>query len=217
MDRPADLRILIHELAHEMKNPMVTIKTFAQLLGDRYQDENFRARFQDVVGNDIERMDDLLEAMIEFADFAKPRAKYMSLEDRARSAFDEIAGEWTKRQATARWHSSGFNQPIFADEAQLGYILRNVLFVIGSQAKPGSEVSIDLEGQGSVVISYLREGPRMASISHYVGASGEGPGESVLPLRMLLAKQLAERNGGVMVVDRTDDESEILRMEFPIA
>ena len=63
--RREDLSVLIHELAHELKNPMVTIKTFAQLLTDRYQDENFRARFQDVVGCDIERMDDLLELMIE--------------------------------------------------------------------------------------------------------------------------------------------------------
>ena len=53
-----DLSVLIHELAHELKNPMVTIKTFAQLLSDRYQDENFRARFQEIVGGDIERMDD---------------------------------------------------------------------------------------------------------------------------------------------------------------
>jgi signal transduction histidine kinase len=36
-----DLNVMIHELAHELKNPMVTIKTFAQLLDDRYQDENF--------------------------------------------------------------------------------------------------------------------------------------------------------------------------------
>ena len=67
-----DLSLVIHELAHELKNPMVTIKTFAQLLGDRYEDENFRARFQEIVGGDIERMDDLLEAMIEFADFSRP-------------------------------------------------------------------------------------------------------------------------------------------------
>ena len=70
-----DLNVVIHELAHELKNPMVSIKTFAQLLGDRYQDENFRTRFQEVVGSDIERMDELLEVMIEFADFAQPRKR----------------------------------------------------------------------------------------------------------------------------------------------
>ena len=79
-----DLNVVIHELAHEFKNPMVTIKTFAQLLGERYQDENFRARFQEVVGNDIERMDDLLEVLIEFADFAKPRSSKVALSEKLR-------------------------------------------------------------------------------------------------------------------------------------
>ena len=48
----ANLRLLVHELAHELKNPMVTIKTFAQLLAERYDDASFRARFQDVVDGD---------------------------------------------------------------------------------------------------------------------------------------------------------------------
>jgi hypothetical protein len=51
------LRLLVHELAHELKNPMVTIKTFAQLLAERYDDASFRTRFQDVVDSDIERME----------------------------------------------------------------------------------------------------------------------------------------------------------------
>jgi hypothetical protein len=46
---------------------------------------------------------------------------------------------------------------------------------------------------------------------------GEGTGDNVLPLRMLLAKQLVERNGGRMIIDASDGEREILRMEFPIA
>src|SRR5438094_665403 len=83
--KSVDLGIVIHELAHELKNPMVTIKTFAQLLADRYQDESFRARFQDVVGDDIERMDDLLETMIEFA--ARPLLRRFTAECR----YDEHA------------------------------------------------------------------------------------------------------------------------------
>ena len=86
----ADLSVVIHELAHEFKNPMVTIKTFAQLLEERYQDENFRSRFQDVVGSDIERMDGLLEMMLEFADFARPRLSKVVLADKLRAVLTDI-------------------------------------------------------------------------------------------------------------------------------
>ena len=215
--RTTDLKVLIHELAHEMKNPMVTIKTFAQLLGDRYQDEDFRARFRDVVGSDIERMDDLLEMMIEFADFNQPRINRVSLEERLRFAVDEVGGEYGKRQASVVWQTNGFRPPIWADEDQLDYILKNVLFAIVCQAKIGSEINISIRQDGKVDIAYVREGPRMASITQYLGSLTEAAGESILPLRILLAKQLVERNRGKIAVDSTDPEREILTLEFPIA
>jgi signal transduction histidine kinase len=215
--RATDLKVLIHELAHEMKNPMVTIKTFAQLLGDRYQDEDFRARFRDVVGSDIERMDDLLEMMIEFADFTQPRVNRISLEERLRSTVDEVGGECGKRQAVVRWQTNGFSPRIVADEDQLDYILKNVLLAVVSQAKIGSEIGISIRQDGKVDIAYIREGPRMASITQYLGSLTEAAGESILPLRILLAKQLVERNRGKIAVDSNDPEREILTLEFPIA
>ena len=212
-----DLSVLIHELAHELKNPMVTIKTFAQLLTDRYQDENFRARFQDVVGCDIERMDDLLELMIEFADFTQPRWSKVPLQEKLRSVLNEVTNECARRQAQIRWKGNGYSREIKADETQVKYVLKNVLLAVLSQAKMGSEIEINVEKQGCVTISYFREVARVASITHYFDKSSSSPSESVLPLRILLAKQLVERNGGNMTLDYSDTEKDILKMEFLIA
>jgi DNA-binding NtrC family response regulator len=211
-----DLSVLIHELAHELKNPMVTIKTFAQLLTDRYQDENFRARFQDVVGCDIERMDDLLELMIEFADFTEPRWSKVPLQEKLRSVLNEVTNECARRQAQIRWKGNGYNREIKADEIHVKYVLKNVLLAVLSQAKMASEIEINVEKQGCVTISYFREA-RVASITHYFDKSSSSPSESVLPLRILLAKQLVERNGGNMTLDYSDTEKDILKMEFLIA
>jgi DNA-binding NtrC family response regulator len=215
-DKP-ELSLLIHELAHELKNPMVTIKTFAQLLSDRYQDEDFRTRFQDVVGGDIERMDELLELMIEFAEFSQPRWSKVPLEEKLRSALEEVASERARRQAQIRWKGNGYSREIRADESQLKYVLKNVLLAVLSQAKMGSEIEIDAEKQGSIAISYFREGGRVASITQYLGTSSPQANESTLPLRILLAKQLVERNGGHMTFDYADPERETLKLEFPIA
>jgi len=211
-----DFKVLIHELAHELKNPMVTIKTFSQLLGDRYQDENFRARFQDIVGADVERMDDLLEVMIEFADFSQPRSVKISLEERVRSILNEIGSECSKRQTMIRWRGNGTSRQILADEDQLRYILKNIFLTILSEVKMGSEIEVDLRQPGFLGVSYLREGARVASISHYFSVLPTEAEESVLPLRILLAKHLVERIGGKMVIEGSDKEREILRMEFPV-
>jgi len=212
-----DLKSLIHELAHELKNPMVTIKTFSQLLRDRYQDENFRTRFQEVVGADIERMDDLLEVMIEFADFSRPRSTKISLQEHLRSSLSEIGGECSKRQTTVCWHGNGTSQQILADEDQLAYVLKNVLLSVLSQVKMGSEIEVDVTQPGLLAISYCREGARVASISHYFSVPPAGGEESVLPLRVLLAKQLLERIGGKLMIDTSENEREIFKLEFPVA
>ncbi len=212
-----ELNAVIHELAHEFKNPMVTIKTFAQLLGDRYQDENFRTRFQEVVGNDIERMDDLLEVMIEFADFAQPRLSKVALGEPLRTVLTELHGVCAKRQTRFEWKGNGATEAVQADESQLGYILKNVMLMALSEARMGSEIEIDVSTRGALVIRYLRESARVASISQYLNEVGSGMKEGILPLRVLLAKYLLERNGGRFAIDASDREKETLRMEFPIA
>jgi signal transduction histidine kinase len=216
-DRADELNTLIHELAHEFKNPMVSIKTFTQLLSDRYQDEDFRTRFQDIVGSDIERMDDLLEVMIEFAEFSQPRCTQVALREKLGSVLDELSSECIRRQVQIHWRGSGYGREILADETQVRYAFKNVVLAVLSQVKVGSEIEIDLEKQGCVLISYLCEAGRVASIARYFGTSSSPPMEPAMPLRVLLAKQLVERNGGEMTLDRSDAETETLRMEFPIA
>ena len=211
-----DLSLVIHELAHELKNPMVTIKTFAQLLGDRYEDENFRARFQEIVGGDIERMDDLLEAMIEFADFSRPKRTKISLAEKLRIAASDLHQEAVKRQCRFGWKGDGVGHEISADESQLAYILKNLLMAALSQVKMGSEIEIDTGRAGAVTLAYLREGARVASITHYLGGALGEPNTGILPLRILLAKQLIERNGGSLVINHSDPEKDLLRLEFPI-
>lgn len=214
--RSVDLNLVIHELAHEFKNPMVTIKTFAQLLGERYQDENFRSRFQEVVGGDIERMDDLLEVMIEFADFTQPRQSVIALEEKTRTVLGEISSHCSKRQTRFDWKKNGRVEQIRSDEKHLTYILKNVLLAVLAEAKMGSEIEIDMSQPGTLAITSLREGARMGSVSHYLSDSGLQPEEGLLPLRLLLAKHLLEKNGGRFIADRSDAEKDIVRMEFPI-
>jgi DNA-binding NtrC family response regulator len=215
--KAVDLSVVIHELAHELKNPMVTIKTFAQLLGERYDDESFRARFQEIVGGDIERMDELLEVMVEYADFGQPKRSNVALGEKLRDITKEVHSELVKRQARFQWKDDGAVSMIHTDEQQLGYILKNVLLAVLSQAKMGGEISLETGRDGSLIIGYLREAARMASISQYLTTPAQSqPTEGVLPLRILLAKQLVERNRGRLNIDQSDPEKDILRLEFPI-
>jgi DNA-binding NtrC family response regulator len=214
--QPVELSILIHELAHELKNPMVTIKTFAQLLSERYQDEDFRTRFEGVVSTDIERMDDLLESLVEFGDFMQPQTRSLSLEDKLRGVFTEMSGDCAKRQVQVRWQHSGAKCEVRADDAQVKFVLRNIMVAVLAQIKPGTEIEVNVEKNGSLSLTYVRELGRMAAISQYFNNSAPKSGQGILPLRILLAKHLIERNHGRILIDDSEGDKAVVTIEFPI-
>src|SRR5262249_48327833 len=98
-----ELKILIGELAHELKNPMVTVKTFSQLLGDRFDDPAFRVRFQQTVNGDIQRMDDLLESVIAFSHFGRPEKEKVLVYEQLRRVEEELLPDLIKRESALQW------------------------------------------------------------------------------------------------------------------
>jgi nitrogen-specific signal transduction histidine kinase len=207
---------LVHELAHELKNPMVTIKTFAQLLAERYDDASFRARFHDVVDGDIERMDAILKVMSEFAGFDQPRKISIALKEYLSATLTAIDGDCARRQLRVGWKGNGQGVKIMADAAQLQYALKNTMLAVLSQARTGSEIELALGEEGSLTISYHREGERTQSLANYVDDGAVPDGESLLPLRIMLAREIVERSGGRFGVNQADGDREVLTMEFPV-
>src|SRR4030042_6002899 len=55
-DRLASLGTLTAALAHEVRNPLVAIKTFTQLLPERFDDEEFRNHFLHIVSGEGDRI-----------------------------------------------------------------------------------------------------------------------------------------------------------------
>jgi PAS domain S-box-containing protein len=51
---------LVSGIAHEIKNPLVAIRTFAELLPERFLERDFREDFSKVVITEIDRIDDLV-------------------------------------------------------------------------------------------------------------------------------------------------------------
>ena len=71
-DRLSSIGTLSAGMAHEIKNPLVSIKTFTQLLPERYEDEDFRTTFSSLIGKEVTRIDTIVNQLLSFARPAKP-------------------------------------------------------------------------------------------------------------------------------------------------
>jgi len=66
------LRRLANALIHQVRNPLSTIRTFAELLPERFDDPDFRARFPQMVSDDVGRIDGLLARLEQAAALDAP-------------------------------------------------------------------------------------------------------------------------------------------------
>ena len=67
LDRATFWTELAASLSHEVRNPLVAIKTFAQLLPERFGDKEFQHEFKDLVSSEIERLNGIVDQIHNFA------------------------------------------------------------------------------------------------------------------------------------------------------
>jgi two-component system sensor histidine kinase HydH len=136
LEEEALWRKLTEGIAHEVRNPLVSVRTFAQLFPDRYQDKEFRKDFYRIVNADISRLDELINKLERYAE---PLSLELQTED-LNSIVDEVLSGFkiklAEEKITVKKNYSPAIPRIVTDGDKLAeafsYIVEN-----GIQAMPG--------------------------------------------------------------------------------
>ncbi|MCA9420048.1 MAG: GAF domain-containing protein [Nitrospira sp.] len=127
-DRLRSLETMAGGLAHEIRNPLTSIKAFVDLAPERKDDEQFLVRFSKVVKEDVFRIERLTR---EILDYAKPMEPFLKEEDlndivesclytlRIRPSHELIVVETDLAHGLPR---------VFADRQQLKQVFLNLFF-----------------------------------------------------------------------------------------
>ena len=88
VDRAAFWTDLAASMSHEIRNPLVAIKTFAQLLPERFEDPDFRKDFNEIVVQEIDRLDKIITQINNFAHPSELVMKPVDVRSSVKKAID---------------------------------------------------------------------------------------------------------------------------------
>jgi nitrogen-specific signal transduction histidine kinase len=162
-DRLASLGTLSAGMAHEIKNPLVSLKTFAQLLPERYQDSDFRDTFSNLIGHEIDRIDSLVNQLLRFARPAKPILKPLHAHEILEKALTLVGHRLYQKDIKLNRSWCADVDTIHGDADQLEQVFLNFFLNAMDAMKTHGELSVQTE---------------IRSDEQWVGALGSANGES---------------------------------------
>ncbi len=126
-DRLASLGTLTAGLAHEIRNPLVAIKTLTQLLPERVDDEEFRNHFLSIAAGEVERISHLINELLDFARPSTPKLEYEDVNSILDGMILLVSTESKKKNIQIEKQYTSNLPSIKLDKEQIKQVFLNVL------------------------------------------------------------------------------------------
>ncbi len=113
-------------LAHEIKNPLASIKTFTEYLDTKYTDPEFREKFKRIVGGEVERMNLIVQQLLEFAKPSPPKLVPVEVPRLLDDTLELLNNDLLQRKVRII-RSYAPAPPVLGDSQQLKQVFLNLL------------------------------------------------------------------------------------------
>ena len=216
-DRLAALGTLSAGLAHEIRNPRSAIKTFVQLLPRKISNPAFFDKFQTTVPRELNRINDLIESLLELARPPKLEFKMTSLSGCLSQVEDLYRDKLEAANITLEISQEESLPELWADREHLVRALSNIV-VNGLEAMPeGGNLTVTAEElAGGVVLQFTDTGVGMDEATKdkifnpFFTTKDTGTG-----LGLAMTHKIIQEHGGDIEVDSVVGKGTTFTLRFP--
>jgi PAS domain S-box-containing protein len=218
-ERLAYFEILASGIAHEIKNPLVAIKTFTQLVPRRREDDRFIEQFTRIVGREIDRMERILERL---GALSRPgrrpqypvdvRAPLTEALEVMQAAFDEKGIMMTASVADSACLVLGHH-------AELEQLFLNLVMNAHEATPPGGVVRVEVVQEAEqITVSVADTGPGIAPelaervFDPFFSTKERGSG-----LGLAICAGIAQTHGARLRALNGPDGGALFVVQFPVA
>lgn len=223
-ERLASFSALASGVAHEIKNPLVAIRTFAELLPDRFTEEDFRDDFSKVVIREIQRIDDLVARLRSLASPALHRLEPLDLREPIEDTLSLLRAQLEQKKISVHRSYDSTIPLISGDSPQLKQLFLNLFMNALDAMHTGGQLTIRLHQDSKrtsptllVDISDTGNGiiePLLSKIfDPFVTTKPEGSG-----LGLAICRRIADAHGATIRAENNPSGPGCtVTVEFPIA
>ncbi len=158
-ERLAALGTLSAGLAHEIRNPLAAVKTFVQLLPKKMSNPVFLDKFQVTVPRELNRINDLIESLLELARPPKLDFKMTSLTDCLVQATDLYRDKLAAANVALEINKEGPLPRLWADREHLLRAFSNLIMNAMEAMPNGGKLAVRAQSiKGGVLIEFADTG-----------------------------------------------------------
>jgi DNA-binding NtrC family response regulator len=209
---------LVAAIAHEMRNPLSTIRTFAELLPSQYGDPEFRARFAELVSQDTHRLEDVIEQLSELAALGSPEVSAVDLSALLEEVLAERTERVRERQLLVLKELDEHHTAAIGDARQLRFALESVIDQSIALAPEGGDVFIASRHQptglnGRPAVRVLVRFGNHDNAHSGTRVPGTSPAENALAYA--IAAAIIRAQGGTFSIDPGEGHETVLLVDIP--
>ena len=195
------------ELAHHLKNPLVTLKTFVTNAGRLGEDPEKLARFSTLAEESIGRMDATLDELMDFARLQAEEPRSIDVLGCFRAALRDVwAGLDAKKVQLEGPTDEGFRSAL--PPTHLTFAFRTLARYLEEAVEPRGTLTIEQASESSLEVRF----PEAQSQRHLREALLNS--DESFPLSLLLVRGALVQGGATFAVERTESELRLL-LGFP--
>jgi signal transduction histidine kinase len=222
-DRLASLGTLTAGLAHEIRNPLVAIKTFTQLLPERFDDSEFREHFLSVTAGEVDRIASLVTELLDFARPSQPKLNREDLNQIVEKMMLLVDTESHKKNVQIIKNFNDFLPPVVLDREQIKQVLLNVLLNAVDATPEDGTIFVEtapIKKNGSldyvqIVIKDTGRGIPEEDLDKvftpFFTTKHEGSG-----LGLAISHQIIQEHQGNIEVESTKNQGTTFRINIPV-